>query len=171
MPDNITPPPVAAAAPVSEVDKTIRDGKRGSQLLRMNIQRTKEGGLVLEVQSDVNFAEAFAAGRAGRTGSFTLGGVACIESRVFQLPTGRAVHFNQTDIFYKDNRVNFSVLMAQGLDHGVRFKFGNYPMSAEALREFAGEMKALVRDIWISYLKPVDIEVLVIAKVSEKETQ
>lgn len=147
----------AVAAPVA-VDEGRDISKQGRMLLRIRVNRpTQSNETVVEMQSDFDFQTLFQESTSGDSRMFSMGGIKCVCSRNFSLPSGRQILFNIDEFKPGSGRpANFSFFMAQNLATGVKFKFTNRPLSVEAAKEFISNMKELAKEVLSAYLRPVD---------------
>ena len=161
MPEHSAENPV-----MPEIVKTVRAEKRGKNLLKMEVGRTDEG-IIVTLQSDVQWAGALREKRY-KDPQYNVGGVPCFASKGISLEENPAL-FNQPDHMAYNGAPNLTMLMAKGLQSGVKFTF-QQPMSADKLREWAKQVRAAATEVFNCYLRPVDIQMTITVKENESQT-
>src|ERR1700687_4366053 len=114
------PEPSPAIEAMPDIVKTVRAEKKGKKLLKMAIGRTDEG-IIVDLQSDVEWVASLREKRF-REPQFTVGGIPCFASKGITLEETEC-YFNQPDAMLVNGRPNLTVIMAKGLQSGVRFVF------------------------------------------------
>lgn len=169
MPEEIEPPSTPIGAPV---DRTIHEKENGNpirSLLKMKVYR-KDEGLIVEMQSDLDFADRFKNAKLRRP-SFETGGVPCIVSKSpIRVPSGTEMIYNSDQFIGDNGEINFSLLMADNLRAGVRFVYPTEPLSGDRIRDWARKFQQVVREIYACYIKDVEMTVELTLKSSVKET-
>lgn len=134
-------------------------------ILTVRIMRHCETGLRIYLQSPLDWS-LFA---ADKQALFTLGGVECRVPRSNKLPNVPG-HFRADNVFDYDDYPNLCLLLAKNLQEGVWFDFGLMAISDDRLIHWAGNLKCQVKILYLTHLKPVNIEIQFTAATVEKES-
>ena len=65
--------------------------------------------------------------------------------------------------------LNLSMLLARDLKSGVTFNFGVMPIGEEKIAEYLATFKNQVKMIYLSYMKPVSISMVISTETVERE--
>ena len=144
--------------------------KLGSQkeLCKIKALVSPERGFEIYLQSNYSFA-LFA---SPRDGNFKLGGVECYMPRNGnggQLNGVNGTFLTEKDRFQHDGYLNLSMLLAKDLAKGVTFNFGVFPISEDKITEYLQNFKQQVKMLFLTYMKPINISVIINTSTVEVE--
>lgn len=120
-------------------------------------------GLAFQIKSQVNWAAFF--GR--KDDIFSLVGVECFVPMQSQFPNIEA-YFQQAG-WQCEDMPNLAILLAKDISNGVTFNFGKVPVSEEKIIKWVAQFKNLIKNLYFTYVKPVNVHVNITAEIVEKE--
>lgn len=136
-----------------------------SELVELIITKDPDTGLSFFVKSPVNWANIFS---TGDKRIFNLFGQKCFIPRN-KTVAGSNAYFLASDYWqYEETVPNMSFLLAEDLHKGVTFHVGRHPVSEERLIGWANSFQNEVKNLFYSYLKPVNISLKITSQMVEE---
>ena len=152
----------------TETIATAPKGNGKTELCRLKMSLNTERGFEIHLQSNHNFSFL----SNPKDGIFKLGGVECFIPRNgdgSNLP-GVAGYFSLAkDRYELEHYLNLSLLLAKDLQKGVTFNFGCFPISDDKINELASNWKQQVKMLYLSYMKPISVSVMISTETVEVE--
>lgn len=150
---------------MSEIIQSDAKEVSGVKILFINVLRTAERGLQIKLQSQERFWKLF---RRDLNETVTIGRVKCYLPKQDELP-GVPGYFAAQDTFDFEQHPNLNMLLAKDIEDGVTFDFGAYPISDKKIVSWIDMLKKQVKIIYLTYLKPRDVRVIVSSQTVEQE--
>jgi hypothetical protein len=131
------------------------------KILRIDVKRSGTKTL-LKLQGDINFSLL----NHSPVERFKIGGVTCIYWSDHVKLNGVLLNQSETAFNAWASPLNLSLLQAEDLSGGVEVEL-NFPIRTDQLKKVAQVFKDAAKELYLNYVRPVDIEVEVCA--NEKE--
>ncbi len=145
---------------VVESNKTV-ESKR---ILTVRVHRCGKEGLTVYVQSIIDWSTF----KDDNGEYFDLGGQKCSFPKNNKLDNVPG-QFRMESIWEFDDCPNLSIFLARDLEQGVTFKFGFVAVSDEKIFSWIANLKQQAKILYLTYLKPVDVEVNISTQTVEKQ--
>jgi hypothetical protein len=149
---------------------TAKHNGARKELCRIHVKASSDEGLKIFLQSNHNFN--FLADLGER--KMKIGGVECYVPRNgdgSNIPGVPGVFRCSKTDFFADGQPNLSLLLARKLKEGVTFNFGVFPIGEDKVTEFLQQFKLQVKTLYLTYLKPVNQEMVITTETVERSVE
>lgn len=134
------------------------------KLLEIKVSRTAENGLQFFIKSQQDWSAI-----GNKAMACKIGGVECYYPHKSGLDDCPGCRFGVDDVFDYGDGPNLTMLLAKNIQNGVTFNFGKYPISQEKIQSWVQVFKDQVKYIYLTYIKEVDISIVLSTSVVENE--
>ena len=136
------------------------------RVLQVRVERDAVHGLRITIQSFLDWSQ-FA---RSKDSFMKIGGVDCYTPKQERINIGQGGYFSTNPSDWSlDDFPNLSMLLAKDIQNGATFNFGLIAVSDERLKEWLINLKTQVKVLYLTYIKPFDVEVDITSETVERE--
>lgn len=136
----------------------------GNTLLRVNIKKDPNRGLLIHMQSPIEWKMLK---DLSKDGTYNFGKVRChfpLKDSLDDIPG----YFRRDAGYEFGDYPNLTLLLAERLKDGVTFEFGLFPITDEKINAWSASFKEQVMAIYCNYLKPAEWDMTFTTHMVEK---